>query len=298
MSMNVFRLTGDLLHVVAILALLYRLKYKRNAHGALFRGTVDGHSCIVDISHLTSCIFPLSLHHPGISLRSLYLYLTVYLTRYLDLLTYYYGMYNSSMKMFYIASTVWAICLTQQRQATDSISYDPEQDSFQHVRYILLPVSLLTLVTVTSHYWSFQEFFWTFSIYLESVAMLPQLVLVWRYRRVERWAGFYIFSMGLYRLMYIFNWIYRAHTEPHYKHLWVVYGCGVVQTVLYTDFFYYAVTKRERPLVTWRRTFANATSAGEPLLQDESNRDDEEDENDLLLTEVSGNQQGDGIPVV
>jgi hypothetical protein len=26
-------------------------------------------------------------------------------------------------------------------------------------------------------------------------------------------------------------WIYRAHTEPHYKHHWVVYFCGVASLV-------------------------------------------------------------------
>jgi hypothetical protein len=33
--------------------------------------------------------------------------------------------------------------------------------------------------------------------------------------------------------------IYRSYTEKHYHHDWVLYTCGVVQTALYIDFFYY-----------------------------------------------------------
>ena len=44
--------------------------------------------------------------------------------------------------------------------------------------------------------------------------------------------------MGLYRALYICNWIYRAHTEPWYRHHYLVYVCGVLQTLLYLDFFY------------------------------------------------------------
>ena len=35
-------------------------------------------------------------------------------------------------------------------------------------------------------------------------------------------------------------------------------------------------TKRQRPLVSWRRKFNNSTSAGEPLLPDDPSRDDED----------------------
>lgn len=205
------------------------------------------------------------------------LYLLVFLTRYLDLLTTFYSVYNSAMKVFYICSTALAIYMIRCRLSDGcdtSRPYDPEQDSFQHVKYVILPVILATILAEigwpSSPYSYVMAVLWSFSIFLESVAMLPQLVLVWRDRRVERWAGFYIFSMGLYRIFYILNWIYRAHTERNYRHHYQVYFCGVLQSVLYSDFFYYACTKRDRPLLSWRRTVATATaanaSANEPLL--------------------------------
>jgi len=86
---------------------------------------------------------------------------------------------------------------------------------------------------------SLMELLWTFSIYLEAVAILPQLIVLQRYGEVENLTGNYIFFMGAYRALYILNWIYRANFEEHYRHHWVVYICGVIQTLLYADFFYY-----------------------------------------------------------
>lgn len=242
---------------------------------------------------LLSYIFR-TLHYilaAGISLRSLELYLLVFVCRYLDLFTSYYGFYNTTLKVYFVATTAWAIWLMRRSSSSSSMetmAYDPEQDAVQHWRYVAAPVAILALLTSGSPLQGDDSYpmklLWTFSIQLEAVAMLPQLILVWRHRRVERLAGFYILGMGLYRMFYILNWIYRAHTEPYYRHHYIVYICGVVQSLLYADFFFYAITKRERPLVAWRRRFANVTSAGEPLLQDESSRDDE----DTTLTSETG----------
>ena len=235
-------------------------------------------------------MFPLLLL-AGISLKSLELYLLVHCTRYLDLFVFFYSLYNSVYKVFYIGTSILAVTWIRQYLSSSNNTgatlraYDPDMDTVSHWKFVVAPCVPIALVTlafrVISHRYvaynytfSWLELAWTFSIYLEAVAMLPQLVLVWRHRRVERWAGFYIFCMGLYRIFYIMNWIYRAHYEPHYRHHYVVYVCGVVQSVLYADFFYYACTKRDRPLLAWRRTVAGATAANannmmDPLLSAE-----------------------------
>jgi len=41
-----------------------------------------------------------------------------------------------------------------------------------------------------------------------------------------------------YRGFYIINWIYRFLTERHYRQ-WLVWVSGVVQTLIYADFFYF-----------------------------------------------------------
>lgn len=83
------------------------------------------------------------------------------------------------------------------------------------------------------------QLLWVFSIYLEALTIVPQLILLQRYREVENLTGHYVFLLGIYRALYIANWVYRSYHEPFYQHNWIVYICGFVQTCLYLDFFYY-----------------------------------------------------------
>lgn len=82
---------------------------------------------------------------------------------------------------------------------------------------------------------------WTFSIYLESVAILPQLFMLNKTGEAETITSHYLFALGLYRALYIVNWIYRYYMETFFDLIMVVAGC--VQTVLYCDFFYLYITK-------------------------------------------------------
>lgn len=85
--------------------------------------------------------------------------------------------------------------------------------------------------------------FWTFSIILEALAIIPQLIVLQRYREVENLTANYVFFLGAYRALYIINWIYRSYHEAYYKHNYLVYICAIVQTCLYLDFFYYYVER-------------------------------------------------------
>jgi ER lumen protein retaining receptor len=182
------------------------------------------------------------------------LYLVVCLTRYTDLLTDFYSIYNSIMKIFFIAIEV---CLIMKIRRSDR---DPELDNFPAIKFLVLPCLLLTLVhhSVDGSFdqlfgWPrlvIQKFLWQFSIYLEALVILPQLSLLKRYRVVENLTGNYVFLLGIYRFLYIINWIYRANYEPFYRHHYAVYVSGVVQVLLYIEFFYYWVISkmRRRPL--------------------------------------------------
>lgn len=213
MTMNVFRLAGDMSHVFSIIVLLLRLRVAKNAQ--------------------------------GVSVRTHELYLIVFATRYLDLFTTYYSLYNSLMKLLYIASTA-SIIYTIRFQEPIKTTYDKGQDTFLHYKFGVAPCAVVALITHVigsaakkSGGFNFIELLWTFSIYLESISILPQLIVLQRYREVENLTGNYVFFMGAYRFLYILNWIYRANYERGYQHHWVVYFCGVLQTLLYADFFYY-----------------------------------------------------------
>ena len=89
--------------------------------------------------------------------------------------------------------------------------------------------------------WICFQILWTFSIYLESVAILPQLFMISKTGEAESITSHYLFALGSYRALYILNWIYRYYFEGFFDLIAVVAGC--VQTVLYCDFFYLYITK-------------------------------------------------------
>ncbi len=136
--------------------------------------------------------------------------------------------------------------------------YDKEHDTFRLV-FVLAPAAVLAVVTPKPDPYSVVDTLWTASIYLEAVAILPQLFLVRRTGEVENLTSNYIAAMGAYRFFYILNWIFRYYTEPEYYGIpgnFVVWIGGLVQTALYagpflsaffsplltlslSDFFYY-----------------------------------------------------------
>lgn len=86
-----------------------------------------------------------------------------------------------------------------------------------------------------------RQILWTFSIYLESVAILPQLFMVSKTGEAETITSHYLFALGVYRTLYLFNWIWRYYFEGFFDLIAIV--AGLVQTVLYCDFFYLYITK-------------------------------------------------------
>lgn len=212
--MNIFRLCGDMSHVFSIIVLLLRLRVVKNAQ--------------------------------GISLRTHELFLLVFITRYLDLFTTYYSLYNSCMKVMYIVTTASTVYMIRRSEPICS-TYDKAQDTFLHWKFAVLPCAVLATITaLIGNKYSPIEILWTFSIFLESIAILPQLIVLQRYREVENLTGNYIFFMGAYRGLYILNWVYRAYHEPFYQHHYLVYFCGCLQTLLYVDFFYYYVKSKSK----------------------------------------------------
>jgi len=115
-------------------------------------------------------------------------------------------------------------------------TYNPEQDAFP-VQYLVGPCALLGLLINQDHY-SFFEMIWAFSIYLEAVAILPQLFLLQKQGEVENLTSHYVFALGAYRALYLLNWIFRYFTEEDYLQR-IVWMAGLTQTALYCDFFYH-----------------------------------------------------------
>ncbi|SCU81006.1 LAMI_0B04456g1_1 [Lachancea mirantina] len=203
--LNVFRIAGDLSHLASIFILLQTIKKTRQ---------VD-----------------------GISLKTQFLYLLVFCTRYLDLLTFHWrSIYNTVMKMVFIGSSVYVVNLMQQCKITNPVGYRDMlvRDTFQ-IKYLIGASALLALFFRTK--FTILELCWTFSIWLESIAILPQLFMLSKSGRADTLTTHYIFALGLYRALYIPNWIWRYYTEEgRFDTNSVV--AGIIQTALYSDFFY------------------------------------------------------------
>jgi ER lumen protein retaining receptor len=138
------------------------------------------------------------------------------------------------MKLIFLG-TSFSIVWYMRRHKIVRLSYDKNNDTFRHY-FLVLPCFLLALVL--NNRFTVPEVLWTFSLYLEAVAIIPQLVLLQRSKNVDNLTGNYVFFLGAYRGFYLINWIYRYFTENHYRR-WITWMAGIVQTALYADFFYY-----------------------------------------------------------
>lgn len=201
--MNLFRLLGDLSHLASIIILLHKIQTSRSCR--------------------------------GISFKTQALYVTVFVSRYLDLVQKWVSLYNFVMKIFFIGSSVYILYLMKVRYRPTN---DPSIDTFR-VEYLLGPAFVLGVLFNYSY--SISEIFWSFSIFLEAVAILPQLFILQRTGEAETITTHYLAALGAYRGLYIPNWIYRYYAEDVLDPISIT--AGLVQTGLYLDFFYVYFTR-------------------------------------------------------
>mmetsp|Transcript_11129 Transcript_11129/g.24554 ORF Transcript_11129/g.24554 Transcript_11129/m.24554 type:complete len:218 (+) Transcript_11129:228-881(+) len=200
--MNLFRLCGDMLHLVSIMLLIFKLQKSK------------------------SCV--------GVSCRMQEMYAMVFVARYLDLLWSYVSIYNTVMKVVFITGTIYLIYMMRYKTPICQ-TYERDNDSFRYELYLLGPCALLGLIFTEDY--TVYDCLWSASIWLESVAIVPQLVLMQQRREVENLTSDFVGCMGAYRAFYILNWIYRYFAEGSVN--WIGWTGGIIQTGLYCDFFYY-----------------------------------------------------------
>jgi ER lumen protein retaining receptor len=145
-------------------------------------------------------------------------------------------MYNTVFKIVFLASSGYVIYLMLNDYRP---THDPNQDTFK-VEYLLAGSAVLAILC--PYEWTFSEILWAFSIWLESVAILPQLFMLQRTGEAETITTHYLFALGAYRALYIPNWIYRWATDPKWND-YIPVVAGIIQTILYSDFFWIYYTK-------------------------------------------------------
>ena len=88
------------------------------------------------------------------------------------------------------------------------------------------------------------EVSWTFSIILESVCVIPQLLLLRQTSVPTVIDSGYIIFLGSYRALYILNWILRFATKGERNPDWRAVVFGIIQTALYADFAWVYYTRQ------------------------------------------------------
>ncbi|KAL3316350.1 hypothetical protein Ciccas_005011 [Cichlidogyrus casuarinus] len=198
LQINIFRLLGDFSHILAIFILMRKIWKTR------------------------SC--------SGLSGKTQLLFMIVYISRYLDLFTHFISVYNTIGKIIYLSTTMVTVYLIFMKFR---VTYQDHKDSFP-IWTLLLPSGILACIE--SGVTDIIELFWSFSIFLESVAIMPQMFMIAKTKEAETITAHYLCALGLYRAFYIFNWAYRYVNEDYLDYVALIFG--IVQTVLYLDFFY------------------------------------------------------------
>jgi len=233
MIFNLFRIIADLSHVFSKFILVWAIHWNRSAE--------------------------------GVSLITQALYLAVFSTRYLDLLwTPPFGsfllLWLFCFKVFYIASSAYTIFLM-----TSVYARTREREKAWRFGMYCLGGAIALALPMTAifqrgpkvgtdshgldrlmyrHDFRFTEILWVFSEILESVCVLPQLLLLRQTTVPTVIDSYYLVCLGSYRAFYILNWIQRIadKDERHFDPISVMFG--IIQTALYIDFAWVYYTRQ------------------------------------------------------
>ncbi|WYZ44148.1 hypothetical protein EsH8_VII_000584 [Colletotrichum jinshuiense] len=199
-----------------------------------------------DVSHLLSkCILMFAMYRnrsaEGVSLITQGLYAIVFCTRYLDIF-FERLPWNLIFKIFYITSSFYIIAAMQwiyPRSREREISWKVGVGALAG-SLLLSPFAML----IFENYWSFRVWLWDFSQILESVCVLPQLLLLRQTTVPTVIDSFYLLTLGSYRALYLVGWITRELDINDKAPNTISVIFGIVQTALYVDFAWVYYTRQ------------------------------------------------------
>ncbi|ADM11759.1 ER lumen protein retaining KDEL receptor 2 [Encephalitozoon intestinalis ATCC 50506] len=204
---DAFRFCGDFLHVASKIVLITKITKTR------------------------SC--------SGLSLKTQFLYAMVFVFRYIDLLDLHVEspleVYNFIMKILFIGFQVLILFLMRFKYFS---TYDKKWDKF-NILVLIIPCFVLSLYFARDS-GSFSKYvpkvLYISSLFLESVSILPQLVQLQEAGESETMTSKYILLLGLYRASYtVYFIVKRFYNIRNTGNIPI--ACGIVQTLLYMDFF-------------------------------------------------------------
>lgn len=209
MGWNIFRILGDVSHLLSKVIIIYAIHRNRSAEG---------------VSWITQV-----------------LYAVVFCSRYTDIFAET-SKWNLFFKLFYILSSIYIIAImrwiyprTREREIAWKLGAATLAGSL-----VLAPFVML----IFEKQWTFFTWIWDFSQILESICVLPQLLLLRQTNVPTVIDSFYLISLGSYRALYCLNWIWRELDPNDRKPNAVSVIFGIIQTALYFDFFWVYYTRQ------------------------------------------------------
>lgn len=148
--MNIFRLAGDISHLLAIIILLLKIWKTRSCAGKIKEKPFEAGCWTINFPTTINFFFPFEkilfnlffFSFIGISGKSQILFAITYISRYLDLVTTFVSVYNTVMKLIFISASLATLYLMYVKfRAT----YDSNHDSFR-IEFLLIPCAILALV--------------------------------------------------------------------------------------------------------------------------------------------------------
>nr|GMC85349.1 putative ER lumen protein-retaining receptor C28H8.4 [Ipomoea batatas] len=143
-----------------------------------------------------------------------------------------------------LATTLWVIYMIRFNLKS---TYMEDKDNFA-LYYVVVPCAVLALLIhpTTSHH-LVNKVFWAFCVYMEAVAVLPQLRVMQNTKIIEPFTSHYVFALGVARFLSCAHWVLQVLDSS--GDLLVALGHGlwppmvliseVVQTFILADFCYY-----------------------------------------------------------
>jgi len=207
---NIFRYSGDLMHLCGLFGFVFTVAVKNK-------------------------------HVQGFSKKTQIIFFIIYVSRYLDLLSAWnhQSTYLIGLKLTFIILSTISVALFYFFRST----YEKPKDTCS--LFLILIVALILMILLTKKTKSDElkvvlvEYMWTLSEILEAVCLVPQYVF--RYRdnaNTDKGVFLFIFCLGGYRVLYMFNWIYRKIENPQYSDIrsWLA---GIVEILFFIDFLMY-----------------------------------------------------------
>ena len=129
------------------------------------------------------------------------------------------------------------------------------------LKFIFLIPFALVMTLLVHRDWTWWGLTWSFSLWLESVAVFPQISILVKTNGFFAYTAHYLAALGSYRFFYILLWIYRYYK---YQTLSIVSICsGTLQVLLYADFFWLYI-KNMGKILTSELPVINTDTAEKP----------------------------------